>query len=193
MGIKLVAGLGNPGAEYANTRHNAGYQVVDELADRLHATYWKQQCGCLVAQVSCEESPEGQIILAKPQSFMNECGGPLKRLLAQYRVTPAELLVVHDELELPAGEVRFKQGGGHAGHNGLRSLIEKTGSRDFSRVRMGIGRPPGRMDPAAYVLQPLRNRDAEDFAVEVALGADVALYAVEHGAEKALRAYGGKR
>lgn len=193
MGIKLVAGLGNPGAEYANTRHNAGYQVINELAGRLHATYWKQQCGCLVAQVSCEASPEGQIILAKPQSFMNECGGPLKRLLAQYRVTPAELLVVHDELELPAGEVRFKQGGGHAGHNGLRSLIEKTASRDFSRVRMGIGRPPGRMDPAAYVLQPLRSRDAEDFAVEVALGADIAVYAVEHGAEKALRTYGGKR
>ena len=193
MGIKLVAGLGNPGAEYANTRHNAGYQVIDELAGRLHATYWKHQCGCLVAQVSCEASPEGQIILAKPQSFMNECGGPLKRLLAQYRVAPAELLVVHDELELPAGEVRFKQGGGHAGHNGLRSLVEKTGSRDFSRVRMGIGRPPGRMDPAAYVLQPLRNRDAEDFVVEVALGADVAFCAVEHGAEKALRAYGGKR
>lgn len=193
MGIKLVAGLGNPGAEYANTRHNAGYQVIDELAGRLHATYWKQQCGCLVAQVSCEASPEGQIILAKPQSFMNECGGPLKRLLAQYRVAPAELLVVHDELELPAGEVRFKQGGGHAGHNGLRSLIEKTASRDFSRVRMGIGRPPGRMDPAAYVLQPLRSRDAEVFAVEVALGADIAVYAVEHGAEKALRTYGGKR
>ena len=183
--IRMVAGLGNPGAEYAETRHNAGFQTVDEIARRAGVSYWKNQQGAEVALVKvADQAAEGgmrEVVLVKPQSFMNTSGGPISKLCATYHVAPEELLVVHDELDIPAGDVRVKVGGGHAGHNGLRSIIDKLGSRDFSRIRFGIGEPPGRMSGADFVLKQLRGRDAEDFADTVMRAADAVELALSRG------------
>lgn len=200
--VLMVVGLGNPGAEYEHTRHNAGFLAVDELARELGASYWKSKPGALVAEVSLPGARAvggagsgpgcGKLVLVKPTAYMNVSGGPVKKLAEEYRVPLASILAVHDELELPAGRVAVKMGGGHAGHNGLRSICEKFGSHDFPRVRVGIGRPPGRMAPADFVLQQLRGRDLEDFQVEVADAALAARVAVEQGVPAAQRRFPGK-
>ncbi len=189
--VGIVCGLGNPGSEYENTRHNAGFRAVDALADELGARYWKTKPGALVAEVALGGGRK--LVLVKPTSYMNVSGGPLKKIAEEYRVPPAGVLVVHDELELPAGAVGIKVGGGHAGHNGLRSICEKFGTHDFPRVRVGIGRPPGRMAPADFVLQQMRGRDLEDFEVTVADAALAARVAVEEGVAEAQRRFPGKR
>ena len=164
--IRMVAGLGNPGEEYADTRHNAGFKAIDVLASQAGVSYWKNQAGAEVALINVNdpeaEGGKREVLLVKPQSYMNTSGGPISKLCAQYKVKPEELLVIHDELDIPAGDVRVKVGGGHAGHNGLRSIIDKLGSRNFSRIRAGIGDPPGRMPVADFVLKQLRSREAED-------------------------------
>ena len=183
--IRMVAGLGNPGEEYALTRHNAGFRAVDVLAEQAGVRYWKTQLGALVALTTvADPEAEGgrrEVVLVKPQSFMNTSGGPISKLCAAYKVKPQELLVIHDELDIPEGDVRIKVGGGHAGHNGLRSIIDKLGSRDFSRVRVGIGKPPGRMDGATYVLKQLRGREQEEFDVTVHQAAEAAALCLAHG------------
>lgn len=183
--IRMVAGLGNPGPDYAATRHNAGFQTVDELARRAGVSYWKNQLGAEVATTHVRDAEaEGgvrEVVLVKPQSFMNTSGGPISKLCREYGVAPEELLVVHDELDIPVGDVRVKVGGGHAGHNGLRSIIDKLGSRDFSRIRFGIGEPPGKMPTADFVLKQLRGKDAEGFADTVQRAADACELALLHG------------
>ncbi|MDR1775130.1 MAG: aminoacyl-tRNA hydrolase [Actinomycetes bacterium] len=149
----LVVGLGNPGDEYAQTRHNLGWMTVDVLVERLNARYWKTECGAVTARVTVDGS---QVMLAKPQTFMNLSGNAVAKLADAYGVAPDHIVVIADELDLEPGDIRTKIGGGHAGHNGHRSIIEKLQTRDYRRIRIGIGRPPGRMDPADYVLQPLR-------------------------------------
>ena len=168
--IGMVVGLGNPGDEYAETRHNAGFQVVDLLAERWGAGYWKQDAGALVAPCTIE----GQaVLLAKPQSYMNTSGGPVSKLGREHRVPPEGILVVHDMLDIPAGAVKYKEGGGLDGHNGLRSIADKLKTRGFKRVEVGIGRPPGRMDPADYVLRTLKGKFLEEFELTVADAADL--------------------
>lgn len=183
--IRMVAGLGNPGEEYAETRHNAGFKAIDELARQAGVTYWKNQAGAELALINIndpeEEGGKRQIVLVKPQSYMNTSGGPISKLCREYKIKAEELLVIHDELDIPAGDVRVKVGGGHAGHNGLRSIIDKMGSRDFSRIRTGIGNPPGKMAVADYVLKQLRAREAEDFQDTCARAADAAGLAIVHG------------
>lgn len=183
--IRMIAGLGNPGEEYAQTRHNAGFKAIDELARQANVTYWKNQAGAEVASIKVNDAEaEGgkrEVILVKPQSYMNTSGGPISKLCAQYKVSIEELLVIHDELDIPAGDVRIKVGGGHAGHNGLRSIIDKMGSRDFSRVRVGIGNPPGRMPVADFVLKQLRSREAEDFDETTVRAAEAAATALTRG------------
>ena len=180
--IRMIAGLGNPGEEYAQTRHNAGFKAIDELARQANVTYWKNQAGAEVASIMVNDAEaEGgkrEVILVKPQSYMNTSGGPISKLCAQYKVSVEELLVIHDELDIPAGDVRIKVGGGHAGHNGLRSIIDKMGSRDFSRVRVGIGNPPGRMPVADFVLKQLRSREAEEFDETTVRAAEAAATAL---------------
>ena len=128
--IRMVAGLGNPGEEYAETRHNAGFKAIDELARQAGVTYWKNQAGAEVALINIndaeEEGGKRQIVLVKPQSYMNTSGGPISKLCREYKIKAEELLVIHDELDIPAGDVRVKVGGGHAGHNGLRSICERV-------------------------------------------------------------------
>lgn len=183
--IRMIAGLGNPGEEYAQTRHNAGFKAIDELARQANVTYWKNQAGAEVASIKVNdaEAEDGkrEVILVKPQSYMNTSGGPISKLCAQYKVSVEELLVIHDELDIPAGDVRIKVGGGHAGHNGLRSIIDKMGSRDFSRVRVGIGNPPGRMPVADFVLKQLRSREAEEFDETTVRAAEAAATALTRG------------
>lgn len=183
--IRMVAGLGNPGEEYADTRHNAGFKAIDVLASQAGVSYWKNQAGAEVALINVNdpeaEGGKREVLLVKPQSYMNTSGGPISKLCAQYKVKPEELLVIHDELDIPAGDVRVKVGGGHAGHNGLRSIIDKLGSRNFSRIRSGIGDPPGRMPVADFVLKQLRSREAEDFAVMTNQAAEAAALAITRG------------
>lgn len=168
--VKLVAGLGNPGEQYALTRHNAGFATVDKLAERHGARYWKSQAGCLVATVRIAGR---DVVLAKPQGYMNTSGGPLSKLMRELRIRPEELLVVHDEVDLPAGEIRDKFGGGLNAHNGLRSIKAKLGTADFGRVRVGIGRPPGKMSVADWALRKLKGSFAEEFDITCERAADV--------------------
>ncbi len=168
--IAMVVGLGNPGDEYADTRHNAGFMVVDLLAGRWGAGYWKQEAGALTAPCTVAGH---QVLLAKPQSYMNTSGGPVSKLTREHRVQPEGILVVHDMLDIPAGSVRYKAGGGLDGHNGLRSIADKLRTRDFKRVEVGIGRPPGRMDPADFVLRTLKGKFLEEFELTVADAADL--------------------
>ena len=183
--IRMVAGLGNPGEEYARTRHNAGFCAVDELARQANVTYWKNQSGAEVASIQVNdpdaEGGKREVLLVKPQSYMNTSGGPISQLCAAHKIRPEELLVIHDELDIPAGDVRVKVGGGHAGHNGLRSIIDKLGSRDFSRIRVGIGDPPGRMAVADFVLKQLRAREAEEFDDAAFRAAEAAALALTRG------------
>lgn len=157
----LVVGLGNPGEEYAHTRHNAGFDAVDELARGARVAYWKSEAGALTAKATLAGE---DVVLAKPQSFMNTSGGPVKKLMDAYQVAPGQLIVVHDDLDIQPGAIRVKLGGGLAGHNGLKSIADKLGTRDWHRVRVGIGRPPGRMPVVDFVLTRPRKEAADDFA-----------------------------
>lgn len=183
---RMIVGLGNPGPEYERTRHNAGFLAIDLLADNLRATYWKEQGGAKVAVVRFGDE---DLVLVKPQSFMNVSGGPVKKLAETYDVDAADLIVVHDDLDLPAGVIRVKRGGGHGGHNGLRSLHEKLATDGYLRVRVGVGRPPGRMDAADYVLQPLKGAAWDDFEASIPTAAQAVLDVLERGVEAAMREF----
>lgn len=177
----LIVGLGNPGEEYAHTRHNAGFDTVDLIGGDVGARYWRTECGALTAKGAYHDI---DVVLAKPQSYMNTSGGPVKQLCNAYGVDPDHLVVIHDELDIDPGTIRVKFGGGHAGHNGLRSICDKLGTRDWFRVRCGIGRPPGRMNVADYVLSRPKKEAAEDFQQACDLARQATLYLIEHGLEK---------
>lgn len=147
----LIVGLGNPGPNYALNRHNVGQILLDVIALRHGATFKLHKSNALVAEIKIPNGPK--LILAKPQSFMNLSGGPVSSLLKFFSLGPENLVVAHDELDIPAASFRLKQGGGHAGHNGLRDIISALGSNEFARVRLGIGRPIGDGDAADYVLK----------------------------------------
>ena len=148
----LVVGLGNPGPGYAGNRHNVGQMVLAELADRMRATFKNHKANASVASGrSFAAGP--QLILAKPNTFMNVSGGPVAALLKFYSLPLERLIVVHDELDIPFDSVKLKSGGGHGGHNGLRDIAKAANSPEYVRVRVGVGRPPGRQDPADFVLQ----------------------------------------
>ncbi len=152
----LVTGLGNPGERYAGNRHNLGFRVMDQLAVDIGGRFSAHRVRAQVCEGRLPSSggvPGPRIVLAKPSVFMNESGGPVSGLLKFFRIPLDRLLVVHDELDLPLGTLRLKLGGGEGGHNGLRSVSRATGSTSYGRVRLGVGRPPGRMDPADFVLR----------------------------------------
>jgi len=159
-GLWLVVGLGNPGPTYAGNRHNLGHMVLDELASRYGASFSGPRSGgarAAVAEARLGVLPGGapgpRVVLAKPVTYMNVSGGPVAGVARYYGVAPDHVVVVHDELDIPFGEVRLKAGGGEGGHNGLKDVTKALGTRDYVRVRCGIGRPPGRMDPADFVLK----------------------------------------
>ena len=146
----LIVGLGNPGRQYARNRHNVGFLVVSRLAERLGVSFGRLQHKALVAQGRYEGR---RLILAKPQTYMNLSGQAVAPLVRFYKIPLDHLLVVYDDLDLPPLTLRLRPKGGHGGHKGMRDIIQRLGSQDFPRLRVGIGRPPGRMEAAAYVLQ----------------------------------------
>lgn len=176
--MHLVVGLGNPGPEYAHTRHNAGFDTVDILAGELRANYWKTECGSLSAHVKLGGN---ELILAKPQGFMNTSGGPVSQLCKKYDISPDRLIVIHDELDIDPGTIRVKLGGGLAGHNGLRSIADKLGTRDWYRIRIGIGRPLGRMSVTDWVLSAPRGEAADDFERACMLGSEAIPCLIDDG------------
>lgn len=175
----LIAGLGNPGEKYAKTRHNAGAMVVDRLCDRLGVTLKKVR---FVAATAAEaRTGDVPLLLTRMTTFMNESGPPLASL-ARKRDIPAErVVVVHDEIDLAFGALRLKFGGSTAGHNGLESVVSAFRTPDFYRVRIGVGRPPGRQDPIGYVLSPFGSRERKEVEVLIEDAADAALALVTNG------------
>ncbi|WP_066514962.1 aminoacyl-tRNA hydrolase [Curtobacterium ammoniigenes] len=167
----VVVGLGNPGPDYAGNRHNVGQMVLDELARRMGSSFRRHKTPTEVAEG--RTSPGGpRLVLAKPRSFMNTSGGPVSAVLRFYDVAPDRLIVVHDELDIPFDVVRLKSGGGHGGHNGLRDIIKAVGTPDFTRVRVGVGRPPGRQDPADFVLHDFSSTERRALPLLVDRAAD---------------------
>lgn len=160
----LLAGLGNPGPRYAGNRHNVGFLVLDELADRIGGKFKAHKGG---AEVLEGHLGGRGVVLAKPRSYMNLSGGPVAGTIRFYKLDASALVVVHDELDLSYGTVRLKRGGGDGGHNGLRSITKSLGTKDYYRVRFGIGRPPGRMDPADFVLKDFSTIERRELALNV--------------------------
>ena len=150
MSVHLIAGLGNPGPEYHETRHNAGFMVLDRLADHAGISVSRKAFNGVFGEGLWQGE---RLFLLKPQTYMNLSGRSVAAALRYYKLSPAELIVIHDELDIPFGQVKVKEGGGHGGHNGLRSLMAELGTGDFVRVRVGIGRP-AKGDPVNYVLGP---------------------------------------
>ncbi|MDH6537122.1 aminoacyl-tRNA hydrolase [Aurantimicrobium minutum] len=156
----LVVGLGNPGPDYAGHRHNVGQMAVSQLASDIGATFKSRKANALVAEGWVR--PGGpKLVIAKPNTFMNLSGGPVANLLKFYGVEPANLIVLHDELDIDFDVIRLKSNGGHGGHNGLRDIIAAIGTNEFNRVRIGIGRPPGRQDAADFVLSNFNSSERE--------------------------------
>jgi PTH1 family peptidyl-tRNA hydrolase len=174
----LIVGLGNPGPTYAANRHNVGAMIADTLAARAGARFRSHKAGADVAEARLDGI---RIVLAKPRSYMNLSGGPVSALARFFKIGPDALIVLHDELDLPYGTVRVKQGGGEGGHNGLRSISAAIGSKDYLRVRFGIGRPPGRMDPADFVLRDFSAAERADLGVGLQEAADAAQMLVVDG------------
>src|SRR5260370_3111147 len=174
----LVVGLGNHAPEYAANRHNAGCRVADLIADRIGARFKVHRGRAEVAEARLAGTP---VTVAKPRSFMNLSGGPVAALRDFYKIPPDRIVVVHDELDLPFGTVRVKLGGGDNGHNGLRSITRALGTGDYQRVRFGIGRPPGRMDPAAFVLRDFSAAERRDLPLLVDRAADAVETLLQNG------------
>ncbi|GBF07440.1 peptidyl-tRNA hydrolase [Deinococcus aerius] len=169
--MKLVVGLGNPGTQYARTRHNVGWLVVDEVARRGGAV-WRKEKDAEVAEVRVGAAPGARVLLVKPQTFMNTSGKAVGPLVAFYKLEPDALLVVQDDLDSPFGLLKFRLGGRHGGQNGVRDLIRALGTEQFPRLKVGISRPPAGWDPADWVLSKWREEEAGTLAELVRLGAD---------------------
>ena len=182
----LVVGLGNPGPEYATTRHNVGFLVTDLIADQVRVRLARHKRGHALAAEGKLGLPGAMthLVLVEPLSFMNESGGPVKALMGFYGVEPDRLVVVHDELDIPFGAIRVKLGGGDNGHNGLKSIRRALGTGDFYRVRVGIDRPPGRQDPADYVLKPFGSTERKELPEVVQRAADAVECLVTEGLER---------
>ncbi|MCB9685135.1 MAG: aminoacyl-tRNA hydrolase [Alphaproteobacteria bacterium] len=183
--MHLVIGLGNPGRRYERTRHNAGFLVVDRLAERVGGRVERKQLGALVDSVRVPEVDD-QVVLAKPQGFMNLSGQPAASLRGYYKVRTEDIVVVHDDVDLPFGDVRVKKGGGHGGHNGLRDLQEKLGGGGFVRVRFGVGRPPPGWDTADYVLANFTSDEEARLPELVDEAADTVVLVARLGVDRAM-------
>ena len=176
----LIVGLGNPGPRYELTRHNVGQMVLDELAARRGESFKAHKANARVAETWLR--PGGaKLILAKPNTFMNVSGGPVAGLAKFYGVEPEHVVIVHDELDIPFDTIKLKTGGGHGGHNGVRDVAKALDSGDFARVRVGIGRPPGRQDPADWVLDPFGAVERKNLPILLGDAADAVEQLVEEG------------
>lgn len=184
--VYLIAGLGNPGREYRETRHNVGFMVVDRLAARLGVSFTRLESRALVTKGNYEGK---RVILVKPQTFMNESGSAVGALARYYKAPAANLLVTYDDVDLPFGALRLRPAGGSAGQKGMKSIIERLGTEAFPRLRVGIGRPPGRMDAAAYVLQPFARDEIAELPQVLDRAAEAILVFMAGGIEKAMNQF----
>jgi PTH1 family peptidyl-tRNA hydrolase len=184
----LLIGLGNPGREYRDSRHNVGFMLVDRITVRLNARGMKVQSKAIVITAAYEDR---KLILAKPQTYMNLSGQSVQGLIHFYKLPLTNVLLAHDDLDIPFGTIRIRPGGGPGGQRGMASTIEQLGTKDFPRLRMGIGRPPGRMDPAAYVLQDFSREEMKILSEILDRAADAALEFVISGLDKAMNKYNG--
>src|SRR5215469_4062248 len=182
----LIVGLGNPGPAYAGNRHNAGFMVVSVLADRMGVRLKRDRSRAFVAQGRLGGHP---VTLAEPMTFMNLSGRPVSALRSFYKVPIDQILVMHDELDLPFGSIRLKLGGGDNGHNGLRSVGSALGAKDYYRLRVGIGRPPGRMDPADFVLHNFAATERAELGEVLERSADAAEMLIVGGLAAAQNAF----
>lgn len=182
----LVLGLGNPGPQYAGNRHNAGFMVLDVLADRVGGRFKNHKARGEVVETRLAGE---RAVLAKPRSYMNSSGGPAASLRDFFKSPIERIVVVHDELDLESGTLRLKQGGGDNGHNGLKSLRQSLGSGEFYRVRLGVGRPPGRQDPADYVLRDFSAAERKELGVQLERAADAIETLIRDGLAAAQNAY----
>ncbi len=185
----LIVGLGNPGREYSETRHNIGFMLIDRLLVRLDGRMRRMQSKALVASVTRNDT---KIILAKPQTFMNLSGQAIQGLVRFYKIPLENLIIAHDDLDLPFGTLRIRPGGGAGGQKGIKSTIQHLGTQDFPRLRLGIGRPPGRMDAAAYVLQDFAKGDAQILSETLDRAADAAISFIDFGLDKAMNEFNGQ-
>ncbi len=196
--VWLVVGLGNPGPSYAGNRHNVGYLVSDELASRIGGSFRAHKSGRaevvegrLGGPVSAPGMGGVRVVLARPRSYMNETGGPVSALAKFYKVPVERIVAVHDELDIPFDTLRIKRGGGDGGHNGLRSMRRSLGSGEFYRVRVGIGRPPGRQDPADFVLSNYSAVERKVLPFQVDRAADAVESLVTEGLERTQGRFNG--
>lgn len=186
----LIVGLGNPGREYKDNRHNVGFMLIDRLSVRLNARLSRVQARALVGTVNYEGN---KLIFAKPQTYMNLSGQSIQGLAHFYKVPLENMLVAHDDLDLPFGAIRIRPGGGPGGQKGVASTIERMGSKDFRRLRIGIGRPPGRMDPAAYVIQDFPKSDQTMLSEILERAADATLTFITEGLNAAMNKFNGEK
>lgn len=185
----LIVGLGNPGREYRETRHNIGFMLVDRLAVRLDLSFRRLQFKALVANGMHSGN---KVILAKPQTFMNLSGQAVSALIRFYKLPLANLMVAHDHLDLPFGAIRIRPDGGAGGQRGMESIIERLGTQGFPRIRLGIGRPPGQMDPAAYVLQEFPEGDTVSLSQTLDRAADAIFAWMDDGLEPAMTRFNAR-
>ena len=183
----LIVGLGNPGAGYSANRHNVGQMALDVLAARIGSSYKRAKTTAVVAEgrLVLGAGVAQKVVLAKSTGYMNTSGGPVSALLKFYDVPLANLIVLHDELDIDAEKVRLKFGGGHGGHNGLRDIIAACDGGDFARVRIGIGRPPGQMETADYVLRDFSSTESKELPTTLEIAADAVEAIIAHGVAKA--------
>ena len=185
----LIVGLGNPGLAYRHNRHNVGFMVADALADKLEIPLKRVKFKAQIGNGKLEDIP---IIIAKPLTFMNKSGEAVAPLVRYFKVPLERLLVIHDDMDLPLGTLRMRPSGSSAGHNGMLSIFDKLGTNAIPRLRVGIGRPPGRMDPADYVLQDFPRSEEELLSMVIAQACEAALAFITTGLEKAMNTYNGE-
>jgi peptidyl-tRNA hydrolase, PTH1 family len=187
--IHLISGLGNPGRDYRDTRHNVGFMLLDRLAERLKIRFTRMESKAIVAKGEYEGH---RLILAKPQEYMNLSGRAVGALLRYYKIPPENLIVAYDDVDLPLGTLRIRPGGGSAGQKGMASIIDRLGTEDFPRLRIGIDRPPGRMEAADYVLQNFSQPERQVLLPTLDRGVEAVLKYVTAGLDTAMNLYNGR-
>ena len=183
--MKAIIGLGNPGKEYEETRHNAGFLAIDILASQLCASYWKDECGASVAHVKNPANADEDLLLVKPQSFMNASGGPVKKICEKYKIKINDVIVIHDDMDILPSKIKIKQGGSNAGHNGLKSISEKLTSDDYKRIRVGIGHASYNRPYISYVLGTPKGKAKDEFYDSIQKASEAALFMLNHSLDKA--------
>jgi PTH1 family peptidyl-tRNA hydrolase len=189
----MIVGLGNPGPDYARTRHNVGFQIVDLLAERHSLSFdrFQKRARLGIGSLDLRDDSAKRVVLAKPMTYMNASGESVGALATFYKIAPEDILVVYDDLDLPVGKVRLRPGGGSGGQKGLASIIKALGTEEFPRLRVGIGRPTGQMDPTDYVLKKFSAEQEKEMALTRARAVDAIETWLAQGIEAAMNQYNG--